>query len=78
MSVVQRSEQMKRAIRIVKLFETNKVITIRDIMRALCCSITSARYWLDVASLELPIYEVGRVKRRMLRGPMPLGYKLLR
>jgi len=49
-----------RAFKLIRLFEANpKGITISRIKEELGVHKDTARYWLGMASLALPIYEIG-------------------
>ena len=46
-----------KAIRLIRLFETGRPVTVRDVMNKLDISKSSARRWIDNISLHMPIYE---------------------
>ena len=67
---------MYRAIKIIRLFE-RKNMTAQNVALELGVEQTSARQWINAASIVLPIAEVGSV-REGSRGPESIIYGLMK
>jgi len=74
----KRGSYIDRAFRVVQLFNTGQIVTAGLIQQRLGIGERMSYRWLEAASLELPIYEVGRVDNGKRAGVKPVGYKLLK
>ena len=74
----KRGSYIDRAFRVVQLFNTGQIVTAMLIQQRLGIGQRMSYRWLEAASLELPIYEVGRVDIGGSGTLKPIGYKLLK
>ena len=59
---------------LIKLFKGGAELTVREIAKKLNIEYENARHYLDIVSLEIPIYQSG--ERKIHGRPSPV-YKLL-
>lgn len=71
-----RQDSIRRAIKLVRLFQSGRALTVRDVMDELNISKHGAYRWLREASLQLPVYEAG-FKLNEKNGRRATAYKLL-
>lgn len=53
-----RADCIVRAIRLVQMFQTQREVTVRNIMEEFDITKQSAQVWLDAMSLIYPVYEI--------------------
>ena len=66
-----RADCIVRAIRLVQMFQTQREVTVRQIMDDFGIKKQSAQVWLDAMSLIYPVYEI-REDRRVEGGRNPV------
>ena len=71
-----RIDCIQRCFKLIRLFESGQVITVKRVMEHLGVSKQVAQRWINAASIEMPVYEVGEIHNGEI-GPNPIGYQLL-
>jgi hypothetical protein len=73
------ADPIGRTFKIIKLFERSpNGVTVGDIQKALECSDFTARYFLDHASIHMPICLEGKLQDSGKVGQKPMLYRLLK
>jgi len=67
-----RADCIRRAIRLVQMFQTQREVTVRHIMDEFGIKKQSAQAWLDCMSLIYPVYEIREDRRIKSRSNNPV------